>query len=219
VKLFSFHLLLMAVFLAAPDLPRLAQLLVLNRATAATPAVPLSERGWINRGAPMLVSVLGAFMAFGTFFWAWKEFGKRQAELSVRPPYYGVWVFNEFTAAGGSLFTAKLTEEIGLRPGEERWKSLSFERPMSIIIQCANDALESVNLALDTNTNRAVLTDDDDPKWKAQLTLENWGPQSLAIHGNVNGSEIKGKLHRMDESQFRLISTGFHFINEGALQK
>ncbi|MGA3043966.1 MAG: hypothetical protein ABSF54_24595 [Bryobacteraceae bacterium] len=60
VKLFSFHLFLMAVFLAAPDLPRLANVLVFNRAAPAAPATPLSQRSWIRRGAHVVVSVLGA---------------------------------------------------------------------------------------------------------------------------------------------------------------
>ncbi|MGA2135260.1 MAG: hypothetical protein ABSH50_23480 [Bryobacteraceae bacterium] len=217
VKLFSLHLLLMAVFLAAPDLPRLFRLLVLNRATPAHPAIRLAQKTWINWAAPMAVLVLGAGMFCWLSVWSWRGYSKRQAELAVHPPYYGVWLVDEFAVsapAGHSLFTDKLRTSIGLQPGEDRWKSLIFERSKGLTIQCANDALNYVNLELDAKTNRATLSDSDDPKWKALLNLEKTGPQTLDISGSVNECEIHAKARRMDETQFKLVSRGFHFINE-----
>jgi hypothetical protein len=139
VKLFSFHLLLMAVFLAAPDLPRLANLLVFNRAAPAASAAPLSERNWICRGAPILVSVLGAAVLCGLFLWAWRGYVKHAAAASVKPPYYGVWEVDDFAAggpAGHAVFTDKLREEMRLQPGDKQWKSLIFERSKVLVIQC-----------------------------------------------------------------------------------
>jgi hypothetical protein len=49
VKLFSLHLLLMAVFLVAPDLRRLADLFVFKRKVELSPTPPLFHRTWLNR--------------------------------------------------------------------------------------------------------------------------------------------------------------------------
>jgi len=217
VKLFSFHLLLMALFLAAPDLPRLARMLILNRDTPAARPIPLSRRPWMNRGVPVAVSILGACLFCRMVFWAWKEHTNRQVELAARPPYYGVWMVDEFVAdmAGGHpLFTDKLRDRLDLQAGEERWKSLIFERPKFLIIQCGNDALDYVKLDLAANNGQASLSDDSDPTWKGRLTMEKPSEQTLALRGEVNGAAISAKLHRMDESKFRLVSRGFHFINE-----
>jgi hypothetical protein len=217
VKLFSFHLLLMAVFLAAPDLPRLANLLVFNRTAPAAPVTPLSERIWIRRGATVAVSVLGAAVFCTVSLWAWRGYAKNQAAASVKPPYHGVWVVDDFAAggpAGHAIFTDKLTEEMHLQPGDERWKSLIFERSKVLVIQCGNDVMDSVTFALDAAGKTAVLSDDADPKWKGTLTFSQTGPQLLSIQGTVNGSEISARLHRLDESKFPLTSRGFHFINE-----
>jgi uncharacterized membrane protein YphA (DoxX/SURF4 family) len=160
VKLFSFHLLLMAVFLAAPDLPRLANLLVFNRDVPPAPVTVLSERSWIRRGAPILVTVLGAGVFCGLFLWAWRGYGKHQAAASVKPPYRGVWIVDDFTAggpAGHAIFTDKLREEMHLQPGEERWKSLIVERPKILVIQCANDAMDTVAFSLDPSGRRRRL--------------------------------------------------------------
>ena len=50
VKLFSFHLLLMAVFLAAPDLRRLSDLFLYRRKAQLKASPPLFKRKWLNRG-------------------------------------------------------------------------------------------------------------------------------------------------------------------------
>jgi len=48
VKLYSSHLLLLAVFLILPDLRRLASLLVLNRPTEPARIEPLFQRKWLR---------------------------------------------------------------------------------------------------------------------------------------------------------------------------
>jgi len=47
-----------------------------------------------------------------------------------------------------------------------------------------------VNLDLDAQNNRATLSDNDDPAWKGQLSLEKPDPKSLVIRGTVNGAGI-----------------------------
>jgi hypothetical protein len=116
--------------------------------------------------------------------------------------------------AGHAIFTDKLREEMRLQPGDERWKSLIFERPKVLVIQCGNDVMDYVTLKLDAAGKTAALSDDADPKWSGLLTLSQPGPQLLNIQGSVNGSEISVRLHRLVESKFPLTSRGFHFINE-----
>lgn len=217
VKLFSFHLLLMAVFLAAPDFPRLTNLLIFNRTVTPAPVTPLSEKSWISRGAPILVTVLGAAVFCGLFVWAAKAHGKRQTAASVKPPYRGVWIVDDFTAdvsPGHAIFTDKLREAMHLQPGGERWKSLIVERPKSLVIVCGNDVMDTVALNLDAAGKTAALSDDFDPKWKGVLTFSQPSPRLLNLQGAVNGTEVSAKMHLMDELTFRLTSRGFHFINE-----
>lgn len=135
----------------------------------------------------------------------------------MKPPYYGIWIVDEFAAggpAGHAIFTDKLREQMRLQPGDERWKSLIFDRSKVMAIQCGNDVIDYVTLELDAAKKTAVLRDDADPQWKSALTFSRPGPQLLSIQGTVNGSEISAKLHRVDESKLPLTSRGFHFINE-----
>ena len=50
--------------------------------------------------------------------------------------------------------------------------------------------------------------------WKSTLSYRQPGPQLLAIEGSFDGHRIRARLHRVDEPEFRLVSRGFHWINE-----
>ena len=62
VKLFAFHLILLACFLLAPDVPRLVSVLFLDRATAPRPRAQLFSSLRANRIALAAQVVLGLWL-------------------------------------------------------------------------------------------------------------------------------------------------------------
>jgi hypothetical protein len=46
------------------------------------------------------------------------------------------------------------------------------------------------------------------------LTFEQPEPDLLALEGTLGGQKIRAKLRRTDIASFRLLSRGFHWINE-----
>jgi hypothetical protein len=89
VKLFAAQLLLMAIFVAAPDLPGLARLLVSRRAATPRRLGPLFLRAALDRAA----RVAGIVIAFGWTLWAFNvaqsQVQRRQANRVA--PLYGIW--------------------------------------------------------------------------------------------------------------------------------
>lgn len=65
VKLFSFHLLLMSLFLLAPDLPRLCRFFFLNRVTENSAQGPLFRSRRANRVALALQVLFGLWLLAG----------------------------------------------------------------------------------------------------------------------------------------------------------
>jgi hypothetical protein len=217
VKLFSVHLLLMALFLSAPDLPRLGRLLILNRPTEPASPAPLAEKPWVNRWTPVLVSIFAVCLGCVMTVWSWKEYSKRQKALAAPPPYYGAWVVDDLTASGTGgcpLFTDKLRTSLHLQPGEESWRKLIFEDPKEVTIQFRNDAADYFKLSFDLKNTRAELGHRADAAWKGQLTFEKPDAQRLVLGGTLNGCDIQGKLHRMTAAELQLANRGFHLINE-----
>src|SRR5262249_52120420 len=61
VKLYSFHLLLMGVFLVLPEMRRLSQFFIFNRFTEPAPTELRFQRNWLYRSSLIVQLVLGLF--------------------------------------------------------------------------------------------------------------------------------------------------------------
>jgi len=95
------------------------------------------------------------------------------------------------------------------------WRRLVFEWPGFIAIQHPHETEAAFyELKIDPGPYRFALTKFDDPKWKAGLSYKLVGRNVLMLDGQVEGKQIRGRYRRMDDSRFRLISRGFHWINE-----
>jgi hypothetical protein len=205
VKLYSLHLLAMAIFLVVPDARRLANVLVLNRAAEPAELMPLFGRQWLNRSALVLVTVcLVAFVGW-TLYGSYSA-RKLYGDLAERSPLRGIWEVEEFQV-DGQILPLLLTDAT-------RWRRVIFDYPGLIAVQQMSDSRIRYALALDTEKKTLDLSKRGDPKWKATLTYEQPEPTVLTLTGQLDGQQIRAKLRRTDESRFLLRSRGFHWINE-----
>jgi hypothetical protein len=205
VKLYSLHLLLMAIFLILPDLQRLLRLFVFNRGAEPAQIRPLFHRRWLHWSALALRTVFVFGWAGFLVFQAYKgdqEYGSR----APKPPLYGIWSVDVFEVDGVAR-PALVTDE-------GRWRRLIFGRPGTASIQLMSDTRQRYRIKLDADKKVLHLTKRDDPAWQTSLSYTQPGPQRLAVEGPFDGHEIRASLHRVDESSFLLTSRGFHWINE-----
>jgi hypothetical protein len=217
VKLFSFHLGLLSAFLLLPEVPRLLNVLVLNRPTAPAEAVPLSSNTWIRRGALLFRAAVGLLLFASLTFFSYRTYSRQQAERSSPVSFYGVWSvdeFNETGNAGAPLFTPKLMKDMKVLPGKDHWERLIFQSPDAAFIQLSNGTLDGLRPKVDSKSGSLTLTDGDDPAWKCSLSVQNPEPLVLRVQGTVNGVAIAAKLHREDQTRFLLLTRGFHWISE-----
>lgn len=202
VKLFSSHLLAMAIFLTLPDVRRLLDLLVFNRRVEPAEIRPLFKRKWLNRGGLVLRTVL----VFGVSIFLLYQNYHSHKEYTTKPPLYGVWNVEEFVIDGQAR-PALVTDE-------SRWRRVVFGFPGMVSIQLMGDSRQRYRLALDETKKLLVLTKRDDPKWRTSLSYRQPGPQLLAMEGTLDGHQVRARLRRVDESKFLLVTRGFHWINE-----
>jgi hypothetical protein len=206
VKLYSLHLFAMAVFLAWPDLRRLAAFFLLNRPVEPAPLAHLFERTWLRRGGVVLRTVF----VFG--FAALSLYGAQQGratfgDLAPRPPLYGIWNVDDLEFAGK------------VRPptfaDETRWRRVIFSAPGQVSIQLANNARLRYNLKLDQAKGTLEFAQRQDPRKKFTLTYKQPGPGLLTLEGTTLEHEtVRARLHWTKLSSFPLLSRGFHWINE-----
>jgi uncharacterized membrane protein YphA (DoxX/SURF4 family) len=190
VKLFSFHLLLMALFLLLPDLRRLRDFL-LNRATQAHEPSRLFRSARVAQIASGAQIVAGAIAvaAIVPFFHTAAE----ALNDTSRVPYYGVWDVDDFSLDG--LSHPPLVSD------DARWQRLIFDEFGTASIQRMNGAVIIVGRQWDSGHGTMTLTYRGDarsstPAWKAVLHADSTSPDALQLQGQLNARPLSLRLRR-----------------------
>lgn len=204
VKLFSSHLLALAVFLVLPDLGRLANLLVFNRKVELTEIRPLFARRQFNRGALVLRSVFLFGVPFVLLLHA-HEISQQIGSRAPKSQLSGLWNVEEFIL-DGQVRPPLLTDEA-------RWRRVVFDGPHTMAV-LLGDSRERFHLELDPGAHSLTLAKRDDPAWKSALSYRRLDPQLLALEGTFEGRKIQARLRKTEEPRFRLVSRGSHWIHE-----
>jgi hypothetical protein len=205
VKLFSLHLLGMAIFLMAPDLGRLANLFLLNRRAEPVEIRPPLGRKWLGR----LVVVLRTAVVIGyvglTLYTANKT-RLMYGDLARRAPLYGIWNVEEFEVED--------TVRPPLVTDKDRWRRVVFDYPGMIAVQLMSDARQRYLLKIDEGKKTLALSKRDDPKWQAHFSYHQVSPGRVRLHGKLGSRRVRADLRRVPSSSFLLLNRGFHWINE-----
>jgi hypothetical protein len=202
VKLYSSHLLLMAVFLMIPDLRRLADLFVLHRAIPPAEVRPLFRRRWMNRTALVVRTAFILFVLYVSFAGAQAN-SKRYLE---KPKFYGVWNVQRLVIDG--------RERPFVVDDGERWHRVVFSSPNVLAIQDLNGHRWRYVIDGEEKAGTWTLSSRQDPDFKAQLSYAQPRPDILELRGNLEGRRIQATLHKGPIPPALLKERGFHWINE-----
>ncbi|HLK22176.1 MAG TPA: hypothetical protein VKT81_24685 [Bryobacteraceae bacterium] len=200
VKLYSSNLLLMAIFLMAPDLGRLANLLVLNRPTEPVnlAAPPLAIRGikphWLKTGAVVFQIVFVGYFLYGTIKGGWEGY-KGYVLNRPKPPIYGLYEVESFTSPNITDAT--------------RWRRVAISSPAAFTARMMDESSHIFNTEYDEKKNTVTV----DKKSLLNYTRPD------AEHVVLAGDSLVVKLKRIDPSKFLLVNRGFHWINERPFNK
>ena len=204
VKLFSVHLLLAALVIAAPDLPRLLNVFILNR---DAPAVPLRPAGANPRQRP-IAALKFAFVALlltsgiAQGYFAWYNFGPGLPFA----PLAGIYDVESFEMNG--------EERPPLWTDQARWRRVMVSRRANFLtLQKMGDKSERFLLKHDEKSGTFVLTP---PGSKESFTLSCVRPQDgwLILDGPFGGSNIRVALKRASDRSFPIQSRGFNWVQE-----
>jgi uncharacterized membrane protein YphA (DoxX/SURF4 family) len=206
VKLFSSHLLAMALLLAAPHLRRLADLFFFNRRVEPVEIRPLFASRRLSRVAGALWGI-GLVAVTASWLYGAYQGNKQYGFLAPKPPLYGVWEVEEMTV-NGKVRPPLLTDE-------ERWRRVVVEDPGYLGIQRMKDSRAGFyGLKQDSAKKTFTLQDPRDLKKKYVLSYRHPKPEILVMEGPFKDQQVRAKLRRVDDSKFLLTSRGFHWINE-----
>ena len=205
VKIYSSHLLAMALFLALPDLRRLANLFVLNRPVKPAEIRPLFARRGLHRGALVFRTIFVAGFAVLLLYVTYDSY-RIYGDPAAKSPLYGIWDVDELVV-DGQVRPPLITDD-------SRWRRVVFDYPQMMAILRMSNTRDRYVLKLNTVRRTLALTRRDDPAWKSTLTYRRPEPGRLLLEGTFEGKKVQAVLRRTDNPEFRLTARGFHWINE-----
>ncbi|HYO13109.1 MAG TPA: hypothetical protein VE685_07950 [Thermoanaerobaculia bacterium] len=204
VKLFSFHLLALAVLLLVPDLRRLAGMFLFNRAVEPAGHRPLFTKVWLHRGALVLRTVFAVGLTGLILYSSWQG-SQYWRDPALRSPLYGIWEVEEL-ALNGEPRPPLLTDA-------SRWRHVVFDSRRFVSVLPMDGSRVRYRLALDTTSRRLTLTKTGDSQWKSEISYQRPEPGLLLLNGTFDGQPLRARLRR-DQREFLLVTRGFHWINE-----
>jgi hypothetical protein len=186
VKLLSFHLLVMALVIAAPDLGRLFRFAVLQKpAEPPSPAGPVFAQrnwrivSWVGKG---IVLALLSVQAGGIY--------RQYAARVARHPLTGTYSVEGF-------------------PG---WQQVEVENVASMRVTRDNGTISTYRLLLNDSQSRLQLGDPNNPSGSLSFRIAG---EEVMLEGDLHGEPARMHLVRSPENPpFLLLRRGFHWINE-----
>ncbi len=204
VKLFSFHLILIGLYLLAPEMRRLLNVLVLDRAVGPSAMPPLARRpavGW---------ALVAAQVVFGCYVLVTALVGARQSFATFGagappPPLYGIWTVEKMEVNG--VERAPLVTDWG------RWRRVIVQSATTMMFWRMDDTFVSFPATVDTAAKSIAFTGGDKHSI-GKLTYAQPSPDVLVLDGDLNGQKLHLETRLFDKNRFLLLSTGFHWVQE-----
>lgn len=206
VKLFSTHLFLIACILLAPDLRRLVDVLVRNRATRpaelGAPPVPLGWRRWLPIAKGLVITAMIAHAGWGALE-SYREYG----DGAEKGPLHGAYRVLAMEEAGRPIAPSD--------PGA--WRTIAIERTLIVVVTA--DGLATRFAARHDPARRVLeVSYRGDPSRAGQLTAST-AEGELRLDGVLAGKAVSIRLERLTERDFLVIGRGFHWVSEAPFNR
>jgi len=205
VKLFSFHLILMSLFLLAPDARRLLNALVLNRPADSSPVPQPGGTARAIRIGVILQLVFGAYLVGMNIKGAlesWTQYGGGAPKSEL----YGIW--------NVAYMSIDDVERAPLITDNDRWRRVVFDRPTAVTFQRMDDTFARFGSKINMETKSLTLTKFDDPKWTASFSFQQPAADRMTLQGEMDGKKVQMRLELFPRERFLLVSRGFNWIQE-----
>jgi hypothetical protein len=211
VKLYSSHLLLMAVFLAAPDLPRLLKLLVWNRSTAPVDlVVPRFQRRSLRITAVVFQLVCIGNVLYGNLTGSWRRYQETYIH-PPRQPLHGLYEVESFARNGAEV--PPLTTD------RTRWSKLIVDGRSGFSVRLMDESPKFFGTDYDAARSTVTLSldragDSSGLNQPGVFIYSRPDPDHVLLNGSMSGAALAIRLRRMGTAKFLLINRGFRWISE-----
>jgi len=209
VKLYSSNLVLMAVFLAWPDLYRVAGVLVLNR-----PASPVTlSRPWPAKGMSLAAVCLKVFV-IGWMLWS--TIGADLKNAKPRPSWLtGLYRVDSISRNGQPV--ALLATDARL------WRQVGVDSygPLDVMtVRTMDETSQRFNVSVDQEHGQLTLKARGVAAPAPIVLRYRWeATDKLLLEGQFDGEALSVVLGRVPANHYLLVNRGFHWISEAPFNR
>jgi hypothetical protein len=204
LKLVSLHLVVMALVLLAPDLPRLADFFWRHRPTTPREEAPLLRGPGGRRTAVVLPVVFGACL-LAMYAYINVRFWQTAGDGAPDPPLHGIWNVAAMSIDGA--VRPPVTNDY-----DRRWRRLIFDEPGTLVIQRTDDSFARYGAAVDLTADTLGLTKAGSRRWRAAFRIDQPSPARLILEGEMDGQRIRAELERVEADTLRLLNSTFRWV-------
>jgi hypothetical protein len=204
LKLITFHLVVLALVLIAPDVPRLADVFLRNRpAGVSTLPPPMRSR----RGGRLALAAQLAFGAYllGMYAYINVSFWQVGGGGAPRSALYGIWNV-ETLSVDGEVRPPQLNDY------DRRWRRVILDAPDTLVVQRTDDSFARYGVSIDTGGGTLALTKGGSRTWAAAFRFERTSPDKLILDGEMDGYRIRAQLRQVEFDTIRLLNSTFRWI-------
>jgi hypothetical protein len=207
VKLFSFHLILMSLMLLAPDMKRIARVLLMRRAVDAAPERPLVRSRRLHVALVAMQIVFGAWLMYDGF----SSVAQGRATFGAnapKPPLYGIWDVTRMSIDG--------VERAPLITDYDRWRRLVIQNAAQVRVQRMDDTMSIFPGRVDAAAKAIIFTRGQAPNQTevGRFTFSQPDAQTLLAEGVLNGVKHRIEARLVDHTQFQLLKSGFRWMQD-----
>jgi len=205
VKIFSFHLLIMALFIFTLDARRFVNIFIKNKATEVYEFYnPIKDKlyhkiiFWFKICA---VLTLVGFMSYNGYNRERGAYGDKRE----KPPFYGIWEVDSFTI-NEEEHPPLLTDTL-------RWRYLIVDYPDRATVKTMDDNRKFFTFTPDSAQTKITLYQGEWNQEKNNFSVEV-DDDNMSLNGLLNSDTLSIELKKKDLSKSALLGRGFHWVNE-----
>lgn len=206
VKLFSTHLMLMGVFILAPDIKRLINFFFTNKLIPP----PIRWRPVFQRRGRIVATTLKTLFVGYIVFAMVKDSADTMARYAgENPPLYGIYNVETFVVNNDTLAP--------MQTDTTRWKQLiagGYKGFPQASVKMMDDSLRRYTFTPDTTNSTVLMHIASDASSTYKFAYSYPDPQHFLLQGKYKEDSVKILFKIIELDKFLLVNRGFHWINE-----
>jgi hypothetical protein len=188
LKQLSFHFVVMALLVLAPDLRRLVTALVRT-----------------DEHRHMAQIAFGVYLLATFTLLQIPRWSSPDGPAHTRSPLYGIWDIDE------------LTVDAEVRPAvvndyDRRWRRAIFDYADRMAFQRTDDSLARYGVSVDPSSRMLTLSKGSSRTWRANFSFEQPSGDELILDGMMDGHSIRMHLSLVGLDTFPLLNSRFRWV-------